>query len=117
MPARKIVIMPLPITEDWDWQLNAACRGIDSTLFFHPDNERGETRNRRIRAAKRVCRTCPVLEACLRYALQADERYGTWGGLSEDELRILLRRKTTLDKFNTVSQMSSLSMMLEHSAP
>jgi hypothetical protein len=24
----------------WEWQRDAACRGMDSTLFFHPPNER-----------------------------------------------------------------------------
>jgi hypothetical protein len=25
-----------PITENWDWQMTAACRGVDSDAFFHP---------------------------------------------------------------------------------
>ncbi|MFD4717290.1 WhiB family transcriptional regulator [Streptomyces sp. NPDC058423] len=74
----------------WDWQLRAACRGADSSLFFHPTNERGEAREERERKAKRVCGRCPVRTACLRHALETRERFGVWGGLGEHELRTLL---------------------------
>ena len=33
--------LPVPVTTIWDWQLRAACRDIDSAVFFHPENERG----------------------------------------------------------------------------
>ena len=35
----------------WDWQLQAACRGKDPNIFFHPEGERGAARERRIAAA------------------------------------------------------------------
>ena len=34
--------LPGPNADLWDWQLEAACRGIDSDVFFHPDRERGD---------------------------------------------------------------------------
>ncbi len=74
-----------PVTESWDWQLDAACRGMDSRVFFHPDGERGPSRAGREAAAKRVCGGCPVREACLDHALAAQEPCGVWGGLSVAE--------------------------------
>ena len=52
--------LPGPIAELWDWQRLGACRGRDSAQFFHPDGERGSSRNRRETKAKAVCVTCPV---------------------------------------------------------
>jgi WhiB family transcriptional regulator, redox-sensing transcriptional regulator len=37
--------------------------------------------------AKQICRSCPVLEACRSYALDAAEPYGIWGALTPSERR------------------------------
>src|SRR5215207_10048767 len=81
--------LPGPNADRWDWQLRAACRGMDSALFFHPEGERGEARTARDLAAKAVCAGCPVAVQCARHALRVKEPYGVWGGLSEDELTAL----------------------------
>ncbi|MBA3523371.1 MAG: WhiB family transcriptional regulator [Geodermatophilaceae bacterium] len=77
--------LPVPVSEVWDWQLRAACRGADTILFFHPDGERGSARARRQDAAKKICESCPVLAACRAHALSVHEPYGVWGGMSEEE--------------------------------
>ena len=77
--------LPGPQVTYWDWQLNAACRGMASSAFFHPPDERGDLRQARIHRAKAICRGCPVINQCLAHALQIPEPYGIWGGLSEDE--------------------------------
>lgn len=77
--------LPVPITDNWDWQLHAACREVDTELFFHPEGERGPRRARREAAAKAICRGCPVLLACREHALAVREPYGVWGGMSESE--------------------------------
>ena len=77
--------LPGPNADLWDWQLDGACRGTDSALFFHPDGERGPSRSAREDAAKAVCATCPVIAACRAHALRVREPYGVWGGMSEDE--------------------------------
>ncbi|EUA07200.1 transcription factor WhiB family protein [Mycobacterium xenopi 4042] len=33
--------LPGPNADIWDWQLRGLCRGVDSSVFFHPDGERG----------------------------------------------------------------------------
>jgi WhiB family redox-sensing transcriptional regulator len=79
---------------DWDWQLSAACRGLDTAAFYHPENERGPSRMRREMRAKAVCAGCPVIQSCLRWALAAREPYGVWGGLSVEEREALLTTKS-----------------------
>ena len=39
------------------------------------------------RDAKQVCARCEVREQCLQWAIEHDERFGIWGGLSERERR------------------------------
>jgi WhiB family redox-sensing transcriptional regulator len=65
------------------WQERAVCAQTDPEAFFP---EKGGS----VRAAKKVCRACPVRAECLDYALEHHERFGVWGGLSERERRKLL---------------------------
>ena len=84
-----------PARHDWDWQSLAACRGMDTAIFYHPENERGPTRHRREREAKRICQGCPVVANCLQWALATREPYGVWGGLSAEE-RLALQSEQRL---------------------
>lgn len=77
--------LPGPNADLWEWQLHGACRGQDSSLFFHPEGERGPSRSARENAAKAVCGRCPVVEPCRAHALATREPYGVWGGMSESE--------------------------------
>lgn len=86
--------LPTPKAGDWEWQLRGACRGLDSGMFFHPENERGPSRARREDAAKKVCAGCPVTRECLSWALRTREPYGVWGGKSTEERTQLLRLGT-----------------------
>ena len=74
----------------WEWQLEAACRGMDSAIFFHPPGERDAARTNRAVRAKAVCQACPVIAACLDHAIRVREPYGVWGGHTEDERASLL---------------------------
>ncbi len=84
--------LPGPNADLWDWQLVAACRGVDSSLFFHPEGERGAARSAREAAAKEVCMRCPVRAECAAHALAVREPYGVWGGLTEDEREAMMGR-------------------------
>ncbi|MGH8862924.1 MAG: WhiB family transcriptional regulator [Jatrophihabitantaceae bacterium] len=86
--------LPTPREGDWDWQTRAACRGLDTAHFYHPENERGPSRVRREKNAKAVCAGCPVVQNCLRWALAAREPYGVWGGKSAEERELLLQRRS-----------------------
>ncbi len=77
--------LPGPNVDSWDWQMQGACRGVDSSMFFPPDGERGQARAQREMRAKEMCRSCPVIAQCRSHALVVGEHYGVWGGLSESE--------------------------------
>jgi WhiB family transcriptional regulator, redox-sensing transcriptional regulator len=77
--------LPPPTTEGWEWQLRAACRGMDSALFFPADKEKVRARATRIARAKTICAHCPAINECRDYALNSGELFGIWGGLSEEE--------------------------------
>ncbi len=67
-----------------EWQLKALCAQTDPEAFF--PEKGGSTRD-----AKKICQSCEVRDECLDYALENDERFGIWGGLSERERRRLRR--------------------------
>lgn len=69
-----------------EWRLDAACRDLDTAVFF-PDTDEA------VAVAKAVCATCPVREACLQFALVTRQDDGVWGGLDENERRRLRRRR------------------------
>ena len=71
--------------EELGWQERALCAQTDPEAFF--PEKGGSTRE-----AKRVCGGCEVRSECLGYALEHDERFGIWGGLSERERRRLKRQ-------------------------
>ncbi|MFJ3582541.1 WhiB family transcriptional regulator [Streptomyces sp. NPDC090127] len=69
---------------DMSWQENALCAEAGPEFFFPAPGSS-------TREAKQLCGACEGREACLQYALENDERFGVWGGLSEKE-RGRLRR-------------------------
>ena len=79
---------PQPAEEEdaHGWQSDALCAQTDPEAFF--PEKGGSTRD-----AKRICTSCDVRDQCLEYALQNDERFGIWGGLSERERRRLRRAR------------------------
>ncbi|MBB5955158.1 WhiB family redox-sensing transcriptional regulator [Saccharothrix tamanrassetensis] len=86
-PAQEPVVFTdlFDATDEQDWQERALCAQTDPEAFF--PEKGGSTRE-----AKRICLGCEVRSECLEYALQHDERFGIWGGLSERERRKLKKR-------------------------
>ncbi|MCU1533964.1 MAG: WhiB family transcriptional regulator [Glaciihabitans sp.] len=68
-----------------EWQSDSLCAQTDPEAFF--PEKGGSTRD-----AKKICSSCEVRSQCLNYALENDERFGIWGGLSERERRKLRKR-------------------------
>lgn len=90
-PRRELTLLDLTVVGGADdpaepgWQERALCAQTDPEAFF--PEKGGSTRD-----AKKVCVSCDVRAECLEYALEHDERFGIWGGLSERERRKLKRR-------------------------
>jgi WhiB family transcriptional regulator, redox-sensing transcriptional regulator len=74
-----------------EWWSLAACQSADPDLFF-PISGAGPARVQ-VERAKAVCTACPVRSDCLRYALAAGPLQGVWGGLTEEERRLLRQRE------------------------
>ncbi|MDL5160175.1 WhiB family transcriptional regulator [Actinomycetospora sp. Odt1-22] len=87
--------LPAALVSHWDWQRQAACRDMELEIFFHPDGERDPSRSQRVARARAICDACPVEKACRDWAHMVEEQYGTWGGESEDERRLAIRRRRT----------------------
>ena len=75
----------IPALDQAGWQERALCAQTDPEAFF--PEKGGSTRE-----AKRVCLSCEVRVECLEFALENDERFGIWGGLSERERRRVKRQ-------------------------
>jgi WhiB family transcriptional regulator, redox-sensing transcriptional regulator len=67
-----------------EWMAEAVCASADPEQWFP---EKGVSAHQ----AKRICATCPVIDECLRFALDNDE-IGVWGGTSQRERQMMLRR-------------------------
>ena len=77
-------VLPVrPAVEGWS---APACRGADMKTFFPAPGDLAT-----VRRALMICDRCPVRNPCRRYALDNRERYGIWGGLTEETRETLLR--------------------------
>lgn len=80
--ARTAPLLPTPPK----WVADAVCAQTDPDAFFP---EKGGT----TAPAKAICTGCTVRARCLDYALEHNERFGIWGGLSERERRGLRKEQ------------------------
>lgn len=90
-PADIQMLMQEFIDNEPDWQKSALCAQADPEAFF--PEQGGSTRE-----AKLICNECEVRSDCLEYALENNERFGIWGGLSERERRNLKEQTAKPEK-------------------
>ena len=85
---------------DYEWRDGAICRDTDPELFFPV----GTTGNAlvQIDRAKEVCGECGVAQACLDFALDTNQDSGIWGGLTEEERRVIRRRRVAAARASRV---------------
>lgn len=96
--ARRVAYLGLLVVPSGNgWRERAACRLADPALFSEPDSsegspgESGEERERRVAAAKRFCRGCPVRAECLADAVAKDDQAAIRGGLTPSQRRAAAR--------------------------
>jgi WhiB family redox-sensing transcriptional regulator len=80
--------LPDPRAEEWDWQMNAACRDVDTSLFFDIIRSGGAEEQ----IAKYISSRCPVTERCRQYAVDAHEPHGIWGATAGPNHRVASSR-------------------------
>ena len=68
------------------WEDEALCAQTDPEAHYP---EPGGTS----RDAKRTCLACEVRTECLEYAISTEQRFGVWGGVSQQELRRLVQAR------------------------
>jgi WhiB family transcriptional regulator, redox-sensing transcriptional regulator len=78
----------MPASDD-DWRHVSRCAHASPDDFFPVGH--GPAAQRQVARAKQVCAECPVRRPCLAWALDHDVREGVFGGLDEDERRVLAR--------------------------
>jgi len=86
--------MPKYDPGDHDWRIRAACKDSDPALFF-PVGTTGLAIDQ-IESAKEVCTTCPCRQDCLDFALDTNQDAGVWGGLGEEERRVIRRQRAAV---------------------
>jgi WhiB family transcriptional regulator, redox-sensing transcriptional regulator len=70
----------------YDWQRLGACHdGVSWIHFYSADGERPAEKAEREARAKAICAGCEVRSDCLDFALSRLDKFGVWGGLTEDE--------------------------------
>lgn len=88
------------------WRRKAACNphtGVAPNPAaiprFHPPDEDTDLTLTEQRDAALFCNTaCPVQSECLAFALDVGEEHGVWGGTTETERRLLMRRHRKMRK-------------------
>ncbi len=63
----------------FDWIRDPLCQSIGTDMFFATKQEPYQTTY-----AKKICRECHLIDACLEYAIRY-ERHGVWGGMTAAE--------------------------------
>ena len=73
---------------DTEWMDRGACRSVPTETMF-PSESHG------VVLARRICRKCPVRQACLEFAVRNRIEDGIWGGMSVERRRVLARDRRT----------------------
>lgn len=66
-----------------DWFASALCSDLDPEVFFpHPSE------TDLVAEAQAICALCPAAIECEAYAFSTRQRFGVWGGVLFDEVKL-----------------------------
>jgi WhiB family redox-sensing transcriptional regulator len=85
-----LIIHPSPESVPKHWDDDAACKGYDREMFYRDEHLGGAADTK---AAKAICRECPVLAECFTYAYERRLDWGVWGGTTGKERWDIRRRE------------------------
>lgn len=88
MPQIRLLSMTAHNPDDESWRLQAACRNHPNPELWFPQFEDRKTCNEE---AKQICRSCPVRDQCLAFAMNNPNISGIWGATTTRE-RAKVRR-------------------------
>lgn len=74
----------LGTANDMPWHREAACYDSEHPDIWFPEANTGHQAE-----ARRECMACPVRLECLDYALERPDLVGIWGGMTDDERRMM----------------------------
>jgi WhiB family redox-sensing transcriptional regulator len=80
---------------------NPACAQVGGDFWF-PEKSDGSSNSVEMLMAKSICRSCPHQSECAEWGIQK-ERFGIWGGLSENERRNMRRANNIVLKESDVA--------------
>jgi WhiB family transcriptional regulator, redox-sensing transcriptional regulator len=86
-------LMPATATGATDWRYLAACRDLDAEKFFPDGDPSAPAVARQVREALAACAACPVRRQCSEYAAATAQKFGIWGGTTEQERHRERRRR------------------------
>ena len=75
----KDLIRPLLDYNPGGWRDQAACKDMDTDLFFTDTGDGGQDLDK-MHIALEACRNCPVVTECLKFGQSNDLRHGIYGG-------------------------------------
>ena len=76
-----------------NWRKDALCKGKETSWFYPEPNEKGTAKQ--IREIKAFCRVCPVILNCLDTAIENNETFGVWGGMTPAERSRIRKSRNT----------------------
>lgn len=92
-----------------EWMLAASCRQVDPEIFFPKLPGAAAAAE-----AKELCRRCPVQVECLEYALDRQDVWGVWGGLTTRERELVRRERGLRPTYRTVWTQQDQEWLVSH---
>ncbi len=87
---------PMQNSDDESWKEKALCKRLTQYFFFDDQRVLTTKAKTKIEAIRELCEVCPVKQECYQYAVNNDEKFGIWGGVSFDATDRRKRRRKKL---------------------